>query len=51
MLKDEGIENLTVVYTKEPVEATESLGSIVYYPLMCAGKITSFVTNEIIKRN
>ena len=49
MLKDENIFNLNVVYTKEPVEKTEALGSIVYYPLMCAGTITSFVTNEIIK--
>ena len=49
MLKDEGVEKLTVVYTKEPIEPTTNLGSIVYYPLMCAGVITSFVTNEIIK--
>lgn len=51
MLKDEGVEKLDVVYTKEEVEKTESLGSVVYYPLMCAGVIVSFVTNEIIKNN
>lgn len=49
MLKDNGVEKLNVVYTKEPAEQTESLGSVVYYPLMCAGVIVSFVTNEIIK--
>lgn len=49
MLKDNGVEKLNVVYTKEPNEQTESLGSVVYYPLMCAGTIVSFVTNEIIK--
>ena len=49
LLKDNGVEKLNVVYTKEPNEQTESLGSVVYYPLMCAGTIVSFVTNEIIK--
>ena len=48
MLKDNGVEKLNVVYTKEPNEQTESLGSVVYYPLMCAGTIVSFVTKEII---
>ena len=43
------VKNLNVVYTKEPAEQTESLGSVVYYPLMCAGVIVSFITNEIIK--
>lgn len=49
LLKDKGVEKLNVVYTKEPSEQTESLGSVVYYPLMCAGTIVSFVTNEILK--
>lgn len=49
LLKDNGVEKLNVVYTKEPSEQTKSLGSVVYYPLMCAGTIVSFVTNEIIK--
>ncbi|MBQ9792970.1 MAG: ThiF family adenylyltransferase [Clostridia bacterium] len=48
LLKDEGITSLDVVYTKEEVEKTESLGSVVYYPLMCAGVIVSFVVNKII---
>lgn len=48
LLKDEGITKLTVCYTKQPPEKTESLGSVVYYPLMCAGAITSFVINKII---
>ena len=51
LLKDEGVEHLTVVYTKEPCEKTEGLGSMVYYPLMCAGTIVSHVTNEIIKND
>ena len=48
MLKDEGIKKLTVVYTKEPCEAIEQLGSVVYYPLMCAGTIVSYVVNKMI---
>ncbi|MBQ3047882.1 MAG: ThiF family adenylyltransferase [Clostridia bacterium] len=48
MLKDEGVESLDVVYTKQPPEQTERLGSVVYYPLMCAGAIVSFVANKII---
>lgn len=50
LLKDAGIESLKVAYTKEAPEKTESLGSVVYYPLMCAGTLTSFVINEIIKK-
>ncbi len=49
LLKDEGINNLPVCYTKEPVEVTDSLGSVVYYPLMCAGTITSYVINKILE--
>jgi len=48
MLKDEGVTNLKVVYTKEPCEKTVGLGSVVYYPLMCAGTIVSFVINQLI---
>lgn len=36
------------VYTKEIPEKTKGLGSVVYYPLMCAGVIVSFITNKII---
>lgn len=50
LLKDEGINSLDVVYTKEEVEKTQSLGSVVYYPLMCAGVIVSFVVNKIIEK-
>lgn len=50
LLKDEGINSLDVVYTKEEVEKTESLGSVVYYPLMCAGTLVSFVVNKLIKK-
>lgn len=50
LLKEQGVENLTVVYTKEEAEKTEGLGSVVYYPLMCAGTIVSYVTNCLIER-
>ena len=48
-LKKEGVKKLQVVYTKQPPEKTEGLGSVVYYPLMCAGTIVGFVINEILK--
>ena len=50
LLKDEGINKLQVVYTKQQPEQTDSLGSVVYYPLMCAGTIVSFVTNKILEK-
>ncbi len=50
LLKEQGVENLTVVYTKEEAEKTEGLGSVVYYPLMCAGTIVSYVTNCLIEK-
>lgn len=49
MLKEENVKNLTVVYSKQPCEQTDQLGSIVYYPLMCAGTIVSYVINKIIE--
>lgn len=49
LLKDEGVESLQVVYTKQQPQKTEALGSVVYYPLMCAGTIVSFVTNKILE--
>lgn len=49
ILKEEGITNLDVVYTKEPPEQTESLGSVVQYPLMCAGTIVGFVVEKLLK--
>lgn len=48
LLKEQNIHNLTVCYTKQPPEETTSLGSVVYYPLMCAGAITSYVVNKIL---
>lgn len=51
LLKDEGITHLPVCYTKNPPEKTEDLGSVVYYPLMCAGVITSYIVNKILENN
>lgn len=50
LLKDEGVDRLQVVYTKQQSEQTEALGSVVYYPLMCAGTIVSFVANKIFEK-
>jgi len=50
-LKKLGInKGVIVVYTKEQAEKTEGLGSVIYYPLMCAGTIASFVTNALITK-
>ena len=49
-LRKENVKKLNVVYTKQPPEKTKGLGSVVYYPLMCAGTIVSFVVNEVIKQ-
>lgn len=35
-------------YSKTESEKTKSLGSVVYSPFLCAGKIVSFVTNFIV---
>ena len=40
---------INVCYTKAPLDNNEGLGSVVYHPLMCAGVITTFVVNELIK--
>lgn len=48
LLKDEGITKLDVVYTKESPEQTESLGSVVQYPLMCAGTIVGFIIEKLL---
>jgi len=50
ILSENEIYHQDVVYTKEPAEKTTSLGSVVYYPLMCAGKIVSFVINKLIEK-
>ncbi len=50
-LKKEGIDSeVDVCYTKEPTEKTGALGSVVYYPLMCAGVMVSYVINRILER-
>ena len=48
LLKDEGITKLDVVYTKESAEQTQSLGSVVQYPLMCAGTIVGYVVEKLL---
>lgn len=49
-LKKQGFnKSVKVVYTKEQAEKSSALGSVVYYPLMCAGTLVSFVVNDIIK--
>ena len=48
-LKERNIFKAQVVSTKQSPEKTESLGSVVYYPLMCAGTIVSYVVNERLK--
>ena len=40
---------VNAVYTKDTPEKTEALGSVVYYPLMCAGVIVSVVVNKLIE--
>ena len=40
---------VNAVYTKDEPEKTEALGSVVYYPLMCAGVIVSVVVNKLIE--
>ncbi|MGN0798306.1 MAG: ThiF family adenylyltransferase [Christensenellales bacterium] len=50
-LKKIGIDSaVDVCYTKEPTEKTCALGSVVYYPLMCAGVMVSFVINKILEK-
>lgn len=50
-LKKEGIDSaVDVCYTKEQAEKTGALGSVVYYPLMCAGVMVSYVINRILER-
>ena len=36
--------------TLESAEKTGALGSVVYYPLMCAGTLVSFVANKIMEK-
>lgn len=50
-LKEQGIENLNVVYTSQDSYSFEGqVGSISYFPAMCGCVIAAFVVNEIIKK-
>lgn len=51
LLKDEGILDLAVVYTKDTPQKTENniVGSIAYYPAMSGCMIASYVVNKIIE--
>ena len=49
LLKDEGITSLEVVFTKEQPESTVDLGSVVQYPLMCAGTIVGYVVEKVLQ--
>jgi len=48
--KENFVGNVPVAYTKESAEKTTGLGSVVYYPLLCAGTMVNFVTNELISK-
>ncbi|MGD9901402.1 MAG: ThiF family adenylyltransferase [Spirochaetales bacterium] len=48
LLKDRGVNNLTVVYTKEPPQKLKPVGSVVYYPAMCGTVLAAKVINNII---
>ncbi len=41
---------VNVCCTLESTEKTTALGSVVYYPLMCAGTLVSFVANKIMEK-
>ncbi len=48
--KDKFSESVNVCFTREQPEKTDGLGSVVYYPLLCAGTMVNFVTNELISK-
>lgn len=51
-LRKQGIEQeVLVCCTKDNVEKLPALGSVVYYPLLCAGTMVSFVTNQILSKS
>lgn len=51
-LKKQGITwEIPVCFTNDTPEKSPALGSIVYYPLLCAGTMVSFVTNQILSKN
>jgi len=48
-LKKQGMNfPVNVCCTNQPAEKTQALGSVVYYPAMCACQMVSFVVNELI---
>lgn len=51
MLKDENIKDVDVCFTKQQPLKIQKLGSVVYYPLMCAGTIVSFVANILFSKS
>ena len=49
-LKEKGIQKLTVVCPSSPaIKKGGEVGSISYYPPMCAGVVSAYVVNEIIR--
>ena len=49
-LKDEGVKNCTVIYSKQEAKKQKELGSIAYFPSMCGIMISAFVINEFLKK-
>ena len=47
-LKERNIFKAEVVCSTQQPEKVEELGSVVYYPLMCAGTIVSYVINKCL---
>ena len=47
-LKDVGVNNLMVCYTKEPAIKRTPVASVAYYPSVCGITIASFVINKLI---
>ncbi len=51
-LKKKGFKGkVDVCCTLEIAEKTGALGSVVYYPLMCAGTLVSYVSNKLLENN
>jgi tRNA threonylcarbamoyladenosine dehydratase len=48
--KENFTASVDVCYTKEQPEKTSALGSVVYYPLMCAGVMVSFISNRLLEK-
>ena len=48
--KDDFTFPVDVCFTKEQPEKTGALGSVVYYPLMCAGVMVSFISNKLLEK-